>query len=478
MLGVILQRDLVVKHKMRFAVILGVLFVCIHSVNAGIKGRIDAIVKKNSKLDFSICVREAKTGRSIYQYRSQQPMIPASNMKIITSAAALHILGADYQFITRVGLSGDTLVVIGSGDPLLGDRESYDLNGHEDSTFLHDIAVKLGEIGVESINSIVVDSTVFEDQRAHPHWSPDDLNKDWACEVCGINYRGNCIDMTVSNRKGRISVLVDPRTSYVAIQNKVRSIRSGSGAVGAYRIAGRPNVLDVTGKCKTKQGPFEVAIEKPALYFGYRLAEYLGQQGISVNGKLLEKRYVDSENWRSLTEYRTPLAHCLYRCNKNSFNLAAESLLKTVSAYAQDGPGAGSWQHGSTAVSDYLRGLGINSGEFVIDDGSGLSRENRLSANTIVTVLHAVYHSPDWDFYKESLAVGGVDGTIGKDFKGQAYQGKFLGKTGYINRVRGFSGICYAEHNTYIFSILANNANYIRDVVNSIAKSIIDAETD
>ena len=94
-------------------------------------------------------------------------------------------------------------------------------------------------------------------------------------------------------------------------------------------------------------------------------------------------------------------------------------------------------------MGDYLRELGVPDAEFRIDDGSGLSRENRLSARAIMTVLLDLYKSPNWELYRTSLAVGGEDGTIGRYFKPRNYRGTILGKTGYISGVRSFSGVCF-----------------------------------
>jgi D-alanyl-D-alanine carboxypeptidase/D-alanyl-D-alanine-endopeptidase (penicillin-binding protein 4) len=119
--------------------------------------------------------------------------------------------------------------------------------------------------------------------------------------------------------------------------------------------------------------------------------------------------------------------------------------------------------------------LGIDRDKFYIDDGSGFSRENLLSAYAITTVLVDVYNSENWPIYRDSLAVGGIDGTIGKYFKEKKYKGKILGKTGYIDGVKTFSGICSTEEGDYIFSILANNANgRTRTALNKIAEAIID----
>jgi len=283
--------------------------------------------------------------------------------------------------------------------------------------------------------------------------------------------------MVVTRQGNRVAVDIEPKTSFVTLKNQVRLITSGSGAVGAYRNAGQPNVLTVKGKCRKKQGPVNVAIEKPAAFLGYLLAEQLGERGIEVMGKLVEGAFVPDPKFRLLAQYETPLVQCLKRCNTDSFNLAAECLAKTIAAQGNKGHN-GSWPLARERMGQYLQGLGLESSEYVLDDASGLSRKNRLSARVLSTVLHSVYASSNWSIYKSTLAVGGVKGTIDDDFRQEAYKGRVLGKTGYINRVRSFSGVCQTDRGDYLFSILANDANNIKTLANRIAMAVMDEYQD
>ena len=155
--------------------------------------------------------------------------------------------------------------------------------------------------------------------------------------------------------------------------------------------------------------------------------------------------------------------------------MAAESLLKTVAAYRQPSGKGGSWVGGQILNTYYLLSLGIPADQFLIDDGSGLSEKNRLSANTISTVLLDLYKKPTWQNYKQTLAVGGIDGTAGKWFNEPKYKGKVFGKTGYIEGVKSLSGVCSTNAGDRIFSIITNNPNgSTREAINSIVKAIID----
>ncbi|MCP4610468.1 MAG: D-alanyl-D-alanine carboxypeptidase/D-alanyl-D-alanine-endopeptidase [Planctomycetes bacterium] len=465
------------KVRTKIILVAAIFSLCIGSfAQADLAKRINGIISSSlqQKVRFSIHIIKADSGATVYEHNAKELMIPASNMKIITSAAALKYLGPDYEYKTRIGLCGDTIVVIGGGDPLLGDEKTDAKYGREKGWLFKSIAQTLKRKKVKTIEDIIVDSSVFDDERIHPSWSKSELNKWYACEVSGLNFNGNCIAISTKKTGGRVEVLFDPQTSYIKFDNKVKPISRGTSAVGTYRNK-EPNKIVVYGKCRDRVGPFDVAIERPAAFFGFLLYENLAKVGINTNGHLIEKAIDDRSDFRLLSQYATSLKDCLARCNKNSLGLAAESLFKTIAANNNLDGKYGSWDRGRELVSEFLIGLGIDKSQFYIDDASGLSRKNELSSYAITKVLLDVYISDNWNLYKDTLAVGGVDGTIAKYFKEQKYKGKISGKTGYINSVKSFSGVCSTGQGDYIFSILTNNTNgKTRGVINNIAKAIID----
>jgi len=453
-----------------------VLFMVTSTVFADAVKDITAIINSTpqEKVNFGVNIIDARNGSRVFSFFRDRSMMPASNMKVITGASALKYLGKDYEYITKVGLCGDDLVIIGSGDPLLGDAETDLKYGRKAGWIFEDVAAKLNASDVNDINNIIIDTTVFDDNRVHSAWPAKDLNKWWACEICGLNYNNNCIEMTVKNKSGKAVVEVQPQTRYIRYNNQVRIIKTGTGAVGAYRVPGRENYLQVKGKVRKMQGPFEVAIERPAAMFGHLLAEKISEHSVTINGSLIEKSFLKHRDFKLIAEYRTSFADCLARCNKDSLGMVAESFVKTIGAKTNGGYN-GSWENGAEAIKSYLNSLGITSDQYVIDDGSGLSRNNKLSAEAITTVLYNVYKSQDWEFYKKSLAVGGSDGTIAQYFKEEKYKGKIFGKTGYIDGVKSLSGVCYTENGVYIFSILTNQANgNTRTAINNIVKALFE----
>jgi D-alanyl-D-alanine carboxypeptidase/D-alanyl-D-alanine-endopeptidase (penicillin-binding protein 4) len=440
---------------------------------ASVSSRINSVIyrKDLKSVDFGIKVIEAASGDVVYERNSQKQLIPASNMKIITSAAALDMLGADYEFQTGVAMLGDTLVVIGGGDPLFCDSINDSKYGHKDLWVLYDIIKTLKAKGVKSVGDIVVDSTFFDDSRVHPSWSPSELNRSYACEVSGLNFNRNCVSINVKRSGSAARVRLTPATNYLQIINQIKLTSSGSSAVGAYRN-GTPNKYILKGKCRTETG-FDVAVEGPAMFFGTVLSERLKASGIKVSGSVTEKYVKNLKQIKLLKVYKTPLIDVLARCNKDSFNMAAESLVKTISAENTNGKINGEWEHGFSLIGRYLKHYGVDGDQFILDDGCGLSRKNRLTANAISTVLLRMYHSDNRQIYLESLAVGGVEGTSAKYFKESKYKGKVFAKTGYISGVRAFSGYVKTDDGDYIFSILSQGgSSYVRTAINDIVKSI------
>jgi serine-type D-Ala-D-Ala carboxypeptidase/endopeptidase (penicillin-binding protein 4) len=450
-----------------------------HPAAAYMAERIKDVITQpiKQKVQFSIHVVNPKDGNTVFDYDAKKRLVPASNMKAVTTAAALHYLGADFKYKTIVGLRGKTLVIIGSGDPLLGDPVTDDRYKREKNWIFKQIAQALRQAGVTSIENIVIDSGVFEDRPTHPNWPAAELNRWYACEVSGLNFNANCVNIIAKNVDGKIELRIEPPTNYLTLTNEVDSISSGSSAIAVYR-GRQPNKLRVTGKCKDQATLAEIAIERPAAMFGYMLYEYLTGEKISVSGQLTETVLSDYKNIKELTVFETPLSDCLARANKDSLGLVAECLMKTIAAAEEPNHKNGSWEKGGELVGQYLENLDIDDEQFNIDDGSGLSEQNGLSAFAITTVILDVYNSDNWKMYRDSLSVGGVDGTLDKYFKESKYKGKVLGKTGYINGIRSLSGVCITPQGEIIYSILANNASSIsRDTLNKIAEAVMDEYT-
>lgn len=447
-----------------------------YSSSYDLQRRINVILGRSSlrKVLFSVRIVDAKTGEAVYEKNAHLALMPASNMKIVTSAAALEYLGRDFAFVTRVGLCGDALVVKGSGDPLLDDKETDIKNGRRPQPFIGEITSRLRELGIGSVSTIMIDTSIFDDERVHPSWPSDQINQKYACEVCGLNYNGNCIEISAVNRSGKAVLTLDPPTDYVKLINALTVGASRRSWFSVQRTE-VPCELLIQGNCRTAAGPYAVAVQNPALFFGRLLRNALIEAGISVGGEVLEAPLPGECEFKPLAEHATSIGDCLQRTNKDSLGLAAEAMFKRLGVQSDPEGKRGSWEGGRKVISGYLRGLKVDEGEFVIADGSGLSRDNRLSASALTRVLMHLAAGPDWEFYQNSLAVGGLDGTIENHFWEKKYRGRVLAKSGYIQAVRALSGIVRTDSGDYIFSILANKAGSgARSAIDSTVKAVID----
>jgi serine-type D-Ala-D-Ala carboxypeptidase/endopeptidase (penicillin-binding protein 4) len=441
-----------------------------------LKGELDSIIGRPSqkKVLFSVQVIKASTGEVIYQHNAGLALMPASNMKLVTTAAALDALGADFQYNTRVGFAGNTLVIMGSGDPLLGDRDTDERHGKQPCWVLDGIVQAVKASGKTAVDGIVVDSSIFDDERFHQNWPKNQFNKWYEAEVSGLNFYTNCIEITAKDTGGsRAILLLQPPTGYVTMTNNTTTSLRGKDTVGFWRQQGSNDII-AKGQCNKETEVMKVTIERPAAFMGTLVAERLATAGVRTEGHLVEKA-VAANSVTTIATFSTPLADVLIRCNKDSLGLAAECLMKTLGARASGGAG-GSWATGRVAMAKFLAGLGVSENEFRIDDGSGLSEENRLSANVLTQVLLHIYRTKDWAMFRDTLAIGGEDGTAAKWFREARYRGKILGKTGYIAGVKSFSGVCLTDKGDYIFSIITNKAaGDTRDAINDIACAIVDS---
>lgn len=438
--------------------------------------RIDAIFARSGlkKVLLSACVVRSGSGEIVYEKNPRLGLLPASNMKIVTSAAALERLGQDFAFETRVGLCGQDLVVVGSGDPLLGDQESEAKSARRPQPVILAIVDGLRKAGITAIADVVADTSIFDGQRVHPSWPSNQLNQKYACEVSGLNYNCNCVNVVAANDHGRVVLSLDPPTGYIQLLNAVTPRLFGGSRFSVDRTS-VPGQLLISGSVRTQAGPYAVAVENPALFFGRLIQEALVKAGLKVTGRVLENPVPSDRSLNPVAEFRTPLGECLLRSDRDSLGLAAEALFKRLGAQAgPDGKG-GSWESGRKAVGEYLRGLGLEDSEYSISDGSGLSRDNRLSAWVLTRVLIHLAASPSWDFFKNTLAVGGLDGTIERHFWEKKYRTRVQAKSGYIMAVRALSGVVHTDSGDYLFSFLANNAgNGARTAIDDAVKAIID----
>jgi len=455
-------------------------------------GRIRLLLNKpdNKKAEFSIHFRDTASGKTIFDFNADRSLKPASNMKLIISAAALDQLGPDFTYQTHFALWRRNLVVLASGDPLIGDPALAKRRGGDIFTVFQQILQQLRKRKINNISGdLLIDDTIFDDVRYHPAWPASQANNWYRAQVSALNFNDNCVDIdfTPTRPNQPVTFSLNPNTSYVKITNKCITVNSGSNKLGGLRTAPLgANNITLIGKCRNPQTIY-IPVDRPSAYFGFVLAEYLLRHGIAVNGKLIIKKIRSDQGALPqpndlLLTHCTPLRDVLRECNQRSLNLVAECLLKTLGAHTANQSKStstarqGSWQTGRLAVRCFLNKLKIDPDDYKIDDGSGLSHNNRLSARCITSVLTHIARKKNFKLYRESLATPSV-GTLAKRrrFRESVYKDRVFVKTGHITGAQALSGYCRTNSGRWLaFSIITNNhKNNPTGTIDAILKEMI-----
>lgn len=399
------------------------------------------------------CVIDLTSGRAVFAANADEPMTPASTMKLFVMTAALLELGPEFAFETRCATDGKSVYVIGDGDPAFGDEKTHRAHGEPIATDFERWADILRQRGLDEIpGDLVIDESIFDDQWLHPTWDARDLDNWYAAPVGGLNFNDNCVDITIwpaETPGAPVHVAFQPPNSLVRIVNECRSGGKGKPILRhpfdsfEYRI---------TGHC-TKRWPFvAVSFPDPGLLFADSFRTVLSEKGIRVGGEIVRRRVRDSDgdlpaSLSVIATRRTPLAEVLARVGKDSQNLFAECLLKrTGYAWARrqgETNPQGSWSLGVRAITQIVRRAGLDEHDLIIADGSGLSRENTCSAAQLARLLAWIARRPEGALLRENLSAAGVDGSLRKrlpDIPGVVYA-----KTGTMRGVRTLAGYVLSD---------------------------------
>jgi D-alanyl-D-alanine carboxypeptidase/D-alanyl-D-alanine-endopeptidase (penicillin-binding protein 4) len=425
-----------------------------------------------NRMLWSVDVQSLSTGEILYRLNPASLVMPASNMKIITLAAAAERLGWDFSYETKLFSSGPVdhgvlrgdLVVAGSGDPTINDRSG------DPTALFHEWAATLQDAGIGTVQGrIVADDRSFEDEMLGAGWAWDYLVYGYAAPVAALQYLEDVAEVVV--RPGGAPgvpvgvTLRTPDTGLVVENHAVTGPPGSEVSIELHRMPGSSR-LDVTGALPAGAPDLvrTVAVDNPARFFAQAFKTTLVKCGIAVEGDAVAIRQLpeppDLTRGALLAAHRSPplseIAKVLMRVSQN---LYAETLVKTLGLQA----GEGTTEAGQQVVEDVLSEWGIAPDSYVLADGSGLSRYNFVTAETIVQVLRHVYDDPRLrDPFLAALPVGAQPspegGTLSRRFRGTRAAGNVRAKTGSISNVRALSGFVQtADGEPLVFSIIANN---------------------
>jgi D-alanyl-D-alanine carboxypeptidase/D-alanyl-D-alanine-endopeptidase (penicillin-binding protein 4) len=401
---------------------------------------------------------ESRAGRTVFERGADTPMIPASNMKLVTAAAALSLLGPHYRFETTlltdapgVGATLDgNLYVQGSGDPSIVTEE------------LWKIAESVRVLGIERVNGdLILDSTYFDTlATTSPVVSNGDRAYHARTGALSLNFNSIAVHTRPGASPGDPAVAVlAPDAPEVELRNDAVTCSPGRSSTLSVRrsFENGSNVITVSGRVPLSSNArvHYRSLDDAEGYFGSMLKRFLGAQGVAVSGAVRRGRVPGEAMFLSVHRSK-PLSLIVRDLNKFSNNFVAEQLLKAMSAHASGRPGTTAG--GVGAVEGYLLSRGVEPGSFVIRDGSGFSRDNRLSTRAIAEVIRSALSDFGVSYeFACSLSVSGTDGTLEDRMGYPALESSVRAKTGLLDGVTAISGLVEDERGEeMVFSIMIN----------------------
>jgi len=450
-----------------------------------IKEKLDNLLSNNffESTLASVDVYDLTGKQAIYQKNNKYLMHPASNMKILTSAAGLFFLGPDYNFETSLfykgeiedGILNGDIYIVGGFDP---DFSIYDLDYFVEA---------IDSLGIREINgNLYADISRMDTKFWGEGWMWDDDPSTDAPYLSSLNINLNSVDVFLlgTDVGKNAQVILNPYTEYFEIFNETTVSPDEDNSYYITRDwMNRKNTIIAAGKIKKRSNitgeevPVSLSVYRPDLYFLTLFKEILERKKIKVKGS------VDNFWLRydviHLRTFSRPFAEVIKRVNKVSSNLNAEMVLYAMAEKYYGKPATS--KNGIKVINNLISMAGMNPEKYRLVDGSGLSHYNLVSAELMVAVLkHMYYEEPElYQVLVESFPIAGVDGTLGRRMGESVAENKVRAKTGTISGVSALSGyITSKSGNLLAFSILmqnfVNNTSTARSFQDEICKILAE----
>jgi D-alanyl-D-alanine carboxypeptidase/D-alanyl-D-alanine-endopeptidase (penicillin-binding protein 4) len=423
---------------------------------------------------WSIYVVNSKTDSVVADYNSNVSLVPASTMKIVTTSAALGMLGSDYVFKTQLQYDGSfdsitgivegNLYIVGGGDPTL--ESSYFKDKKDTLSTIEKWALILRAKGIKKIEGAIIgDAEIFEDNNIPTQWIWGDIGNYFGAGASGLTYHDN--KYIVNFKSG----VVGSKTTINNIQPSmeglqfINDVTAGGNDDSAF-IYGSPYSFyrKAEGTIPPNKKNYEVegSIPDPALSCAQALESALKKLNVVIAQKATTAKklketnaYTTSNRKNIYANYSPTLDKIVYWTNMKSINLYAEHLLKFMS-YRKTG--FGSESRGTQLVTDYWKDRGVDVSGFSMTDGCGLARANVITTKTETQVLCKMIKDKNFDVFYKSFPIAGKSGSLGNLCEGTFAENNLRAKSGYINMARGYAGyVKNRKGDLLCFSVIANN---------------------
>lgn len=429
---------------------------------AAVKAAVDAVLKQSPLHSGRVTleVRSLDDGSVVYAHNPDDLLNPASNVKLVTSASALVLLGSDYRFETELLTSPEAtpekarvLYVRGKGDPTVTTEKLYGMV----SELLH--------TGLREVGDIVVDDSWFDSEREAPGYDQETSDRAYMSPTGAVSLNWNTVGIYVrpgAKSGDKAVVEMEPMSDFFLVDN---TLSTGAKKYRRFSVsseaAGDKQKIILRGVLPPDPNGFAVwkKIDSPPMYFGQTLKSMLALRGVKVRGKVKLGSTAPDAKIRHVAQSET-LDMVLKRLNKNSSNFIAEQLIKTLGAELKARPGTHA--SGLEVVEEFLeRQVGIARGTYVMKNGSGLNDTNRFSAAQLNKLLVYMWRRfPLAPEYLSSLGIAGKDGTLRYRFEGSDAVGRLRAKTGTLDmgKVSALSGYVQAVGGErFVFAVMVND---------------------
>ncbi|MFO1519563.1 MAG: D-alanyl-D-alanine carboxypeptidase/D-alanyl-D-alanine-endopeptidase [bacterium] len=425
------------------------------------KAEIDTLVSEAAAEDveYGLLIQEGDSGRVLYSKNADVLLNPASNTKILTALASLSLLGPDFTFRTRL---------LGSETGERGVLKTLTLKGFGDPTFsterLEDMVKQLQARGIKKVEQVAVDGSYFDGEEFPGQMEGRQRDAVFNCNVGAVSIDHNLLELELSpgEKIGKAAkVEMKPPMPGYPMKNEVVTAKKKGRIV--VKNAGKDEedlTLSLKGPIALGSEPlvYKISVHRPHRLAALKLIQALKNQGIETPEKA-QLVCADAKDKMWAETQSPPLIQILQEMNKNSDNFIAEQLTKILGAQFAGLPG--NTEKGVKVILKRLKELGVRTQGVEIENGSGLSKKNRLRPSTLADVLEKAYQDPKLRAnFLSTLSVLGVDGTLKRKFRNTDMAGRFLGKTGTLNGVSSLSGYLFPKSgengHPYIFSFILN----------------------
>lgn len=459
--------------------ILLLLFSCIKLITAQTPQPVAQLLNKPymKGSTFSLIVKDLNNGKTIYSYDAQREIIPASIMKLVTTATALEILGEEYRYPTTLEYDGQMangilkghLYIKGSGDPTLG--SSHLPVAPED--FLEKWIAALEKANIQKITgSIRADESIFDTEGISPKWLAEDQGSYYGAGSYGLSVFDNLYKLSLQTGSPGTRPVIgksNPDVSYIHFYNY---LQTAAVQTDSCFIMGPPflpeRYLHGVVPANRENYILKGDIPEPALFLARYLTQQLQNKGILIEGipssyRILneKKEWPTGKRQALITTYSPPLKEIIRITNHVSHNLYADALIKTVGLhYRPDKKETiSSFGKGIHVVRNYLNKTGFDTSSLWMFDGCGLSTTDKLTADFMGDLLvYMATQSKASESFMASLPSAGQEGSVRNFLKGTRLQGKAILKSGGMSRVKNYAGyILLDQDHRYAIAVFTNN---------------------